>query len=499
MKILVDSYELNNKNYNLMKTLVYNLKNNDKCELSLLCRDEQIKNELLNSNEFFDFDIKMFNDNLEKYDFFISALNDKPDCIAKYSNITSIAILLDLIHRVEFQGEGFTTIRENTRFFRMYDYCISIYDYGNSKYNSVLGLDLKKQIVLDLYKFDDSYTEKDELSFRKSVCTKKFSELIVEKMLEINNQKNNKPLVSIVTITFNLIKNNRDKTIIECLDSVKNQTYENIEHIIIDGNSTDRTLELIKEYDKENKLKIFSEKDSGIYDAMNKGLKQSKGKYIVYLNSDDFYCRTNAVEEAVMLMEKNKLDYLFGDAKALTEEKKEATLIADINNLPYAMNYCHQTLFVKSEIMKDLGGFDLKKYKVSADSDVMIKLYIQKYKYGVLRNPYITYRLGGLSSEQSNQSKLDHSESFYINIGRNIGLTKKECEEIWAMRFTQFYPLKHQLYILRKLSKLFDTDEMVLRLIMNYNNELSLKQSIKRIGKIVFQKLKNIVKIRTLL
>ena len=100
MKILVDSYELNNKNYNLMKTLVYNLKNNDKCELSLLCRDEQIKNELLNSNEFFDFDIKMFNDNLEKYDFFISALNDKPDCIAKYSNITSIAILLDLIHRV---------------------------------------------------------------------------------------------------------------------------------------------------------------------------------------------------------------------------------------------------------------------------------------------------------------------------------------------------------------------------------------------------------------
>ena len=304
----------------------------------------------------------------------------------------------------------------------------------------------------------------------------------------------NRPLVSVVMATFN----EPLEFISSAIESILTQTYKNIEHIIIDGNSTDRTLELIKEYDKENKLKIFSEKDSGIYDAMNKGLKQSKGKYIVYLNSDDFYCRTNAVEEAVMLMEKNKLDYLFGDAKALTEEKKEATWIADINNLPYAMNYCHQTLFVKSEIMKDLGGFDLK-YKVSADSDVMIKLYIQKYKYGVLRNPYITYRLGGLSSEQSNQSKLDHSESFYINIGRNIGLTKKECEEIWAMRFTQFYPLKHQLYILRKLSKLFDTDEMVLRLIMNYNNELSLKQSIKRIGKIVFQKLKNIVKIRTLL
>ena len=495
MKILIDSYELNNKNYNLMKTLVYNLKSNDNCELSLLCRDEQIKSKLLNDNEFFDFDIKIFNDDLKKYDFFISAVNDKPDCIANHSNITSIALLLDLIHRIEFQGEGFTTIRENTRFFRMYDYYISAYDYGNSKYNSVLELDLKKQIIFDLYKFSTNYTEKNELNFRKSVCTKKFSELIVEKMLEIMNQKNNNPLVSIVTITFNLIKNNRDKTIIECLDSVKNQTYKNIEHIIIDGNSTDGTLELIKKYDKENKLKIFSEKDSGIYDAMNKGLKRSKGKYIVYLNSDDFYCRTNAVEEAVMLMEKNKLDYLFGDAKALTEEKKETTWIADINNLPYAMNYCHQTLFVKSKIMEN---FDLK-YKVSADSDIMIKLYVQKYKYSVLRNPYITYRLGGLSSEQSNQSKLDHSESFYVNIGRNIGLTKKECEEIWAMRFIQFYPVRHQLYILRKLSKVFDTDEMMLRLMMNYNNELSLKQSIKRIGKIVFQKLKNILKIRTLL
>lgn len=78
--------------------------------------------------------------------------------------------------------------------------------------------------------------------------------------------------------------------------------------------------------------------------------------------------------------------------------------------------------------MENLGGFDLK-YKVSADSDIMIKLYIQKYKYSVLRNPYITYRLGGLSSEQSNQSKLDHSESFYTNIGKNIGLTKKNVKK----------------------------------------------------------------------
>lgn len=492
MKILIDSYKLFDKNYNFIKTLIQNLKKNELCEVTLLCATQSEKNELVKSNQFYDFEIKIFDDNLEEYDFYLSAMNDKPDCISNYSNIISIALLVDLIYRAESIEESFATIRENMRFFRLYDYYISPYNYGTSVYNNILELDIKKQIILDLYNFDKNYDINQETIFRKSVCTKKFSDLLIEKLIAINNLKHRKPLVSIVTITFNLIKNNRDKTIIECLDSVKNQSYPNIEHLIIDGGSTDGTLELIKSYDTENKLKIYSEKDEGIYDAMNKGIEKASGKYIVFLNSDDFYCRDNAILEAVELLEKKELDYLFGDAKAMTEDGKETFWKADINKLPYAMNYCHQTLFVKTEVMRKLGNFDLS-YKISSDSDIMIKLYSNNYKYDILRNPYIMYRLGGLSSEQSNQSKLDHSESFYINIGKKIGLTRKECEEVWAMRFLQLYPLKHQIYILRKLSRCFDTDDILLYLVLN-NQNISLKQALKRIKQIVLTKIKNILR-----
>ena len=312
---------------------------------------------------------------------------------------------------------------------------------------------------------------------------------ILEKMTEINNLRSNEPLVSVVTITFNLIKNGRKETIVECMDSVKVQDYKNIEHIIVDGNSTDGTMELIKKYDSINRLRVYSEPDDGLYDAMNKGINHARGKYIVFLNSDDFYCRNNAISDAVSLLEKNKLDYLFGTAKAITVEGKVVLWHPDINSIPYAMNYCHQTLFVKTEVMKKLGGFNLA-YKVSSDSDMMIKLYKDNYKYGVLLDPYITYRLGGLSSVQSEQSKLDHSNSFYKQIGSEIGLTRKECEELWAMKFFKTYDIRHKLYMIRKLSKKFNTETVLIKIIENENYDLSLKQSVKRILQICARKIK---------
>ncbi len=222
---------------------------------------------------------------------------------------------------------------------------------------------------------------------------------------------------------------------------------------------------------------------------MNKGINHARGKYIVFLNSDDFYCRNNAISDAVSLLEKNKLDYLFGTAKAITVEGKVVLWHPDINSIPYAMNYCHQTLFVKTEVMKKLGGFNLA-YKVSSDSDMMIKLYKDNYKYGVLLDPYITYRLGGLSSVQSEQSKLDHSNSFYKQIGSEIGLTRKECEELWAMKFFKTYDIRHKLYMIRKLSKKFNTETVLIKIIENENYDLSLKQSVKRILQICARKIK---------
>mgnify|MGYP003605780804 CR=1 FL=1 len=489
MKILIDSYKLLDNNYNLMRTLINNLQNDKNCEITLLCSSKDEKNKLTENFIFDGYKFKLFDEDLGEYDFYLSAMNDKPDCISKFSNITSVAILLDLFYRFESLDESFATIRENTRFYRNYDYYLTPFNYPENIHNITDDLEIRNLIYLNLYNFSDNYTIEKELEFRKSVCTNAFSSLILEKMTEINNLRSNEPLVSVVTITFNLIKNGRKETIVECMDSVKVQDYKNIEHIIVDGNSTDGTMELIKKYDSINRLRVYSEPDDGHYDAMNKGINHARGKYIVFLNSDDFYCRNNAISDAVSLLEKNKLDYLFGTAKAITVEGKVVLWHPDINSIPYAMNYCHQTLFVKTEVMKKLGGFNLA-YKVSSDSDMMIKLYKDNYKYGVLLDPYITYRLGGLSSVQSEQSKLDHSNSFYKQIGSEIGLTRKECEELWAMKFFKTYDIRHKLYMIRKLSKKFNTETVLIKIIENENYDLSLKQSVKRILQICARKIK---------
>ena len=114
--------------------------------------------------------------------------------------------------------------------------------------------------------------------------------------------------VSIITTSFN-----SEKTILETIESVNNQTYSNIEHIFIDGLSTDNTLDIINENSKRSKI-IISEKDNGIYDAMNKGILNSSGDIICILNSDDIYYDKNSVEILIdNLTSNNKHDIFFSN------------------------------------------------------------------------------------------------------------------------------------------------------------------------------------------
>ena len=129
-----------------------------------------------------------------------------------------------------------------------------------------------------------------------------------------------KPLVTIVTITFNLSKAGREKYFRQCLESVHNQTYENIEHIVVDGASVDGTAELIKEYADKGWIKYISEPDKGIYEAMNKGVKMADGKYITFLNSDDYYNEKTGVEISVKALEESGADFSYAPVVNLDEK-----------------------------------------------------------------------------------------------------------------------------------------------------------------------------------
>ncbi len=115
------------------------------------------------------------------------------------------------------------------------------------------------------------------------------------------------PKVSIITVCYNSAK-----TIEDTIQSVVNQTYDNIEYIIIDGLSTDNTLEIVNKY-KDKITKIISEKDNGLYDAINKGIGLATGEIIANLNSDDFYIDNNVIADVVVKIEEEKSDTLYAN------------------------------------------------------------------------------------------------------------------------------------------------------------------------------------------
>ena len=204
--------------------------------------------------------------------------------------------------------------------------------------------------------------------------------------------------ISIITVVWN----NKD-TIKDAIDSVLAQTYENIEYIIIDGASSDGTVEIVKSYG--NKItKFLSEKDNGLYDAMNKGIVQATGDIVGILNSDDFYIDEFVIEKVVQEFKDKEVDSLFADLVFVKPENLDKTVrYYDSSHFrpekfAYGWMPAHPTFFVRKEIYDKYGTFKLD-YKIAADYEILVR-FLQKYKisYTYLNQVIIKMRLGGIST-----------------------------------------------------------------------------------------------------
>lgn len=186
------------------------------------------------------------------------------------------------------------------------------------------------------------------------------------KLIEITDRR--EPLISIVTVCLNAAEH-----IERCIQSVLGQTYANIEYTIIDGGSTDGTLRIIKKY--ENRITNWvSEKDRGIYDAMNKGIAMCKGKYIGLLNSDDYYS-SDAVQTVVnAISEDDPIDILHGNTMVMAPK---GSYISKGNHDDLLRNWAvkHPTCFIKSEIYRSFKYDDT--IKISADYDLLLQLSVE--------------------------------------------------------------------------------------------------------------------------
>lgn len=201
------------------------------------------------------------------------------------------------------------------------------------------------------------------------------------------------PLVTIITVVFNNVE-----TVAKCIDSVLAQTYANIEYIIVDGASNDGTQDVIKQYQEQVDY-VVSQKDNGIYNAMNKGLKLAKGDYIAFINADDFYIST-AVEWSVENIIKNGLDisyagFYYADENGVAvvaDESKPWSEAMLVEGVPGG----HETLFLHKDCYNQLNGYD-ESYRLAADYHLFVRCFFAGFKAGPLQRNILVMMPGGTS------------------------------------------------------------------------------------------------------
>lgn len=204
-------------------------------------------------------------------------------------------------------------------------------------------------------------------------------------------------IISIITPTFN-----SGLALEKCILSVKNQTYPNIEHIIVDGLSNDNTLEIIKKYEGTYNLKWLSEKDSGVADAMNKGFKMASGEVFTWIDSDNYYLENNFIEKVMgAYNSENEVNMVITNCLSQYEESTKRTLISP-ENLTYdkllneGSQFTPECVYFNRDLFFKAGGFNLEN-KLLADYELWLNIFRQNPKYVKLPIVSIIY----ISNEDS--------------------------------------------------------------------------------------------------
>ncbi|WP_291866345.1 glycosyltransferase family 2 protein [Maribacter sp.] len=213
--------------------------------------------------------------------------------------------------------------------------------------------------------------------------------------------------ISLITGTYN-----SEEYIQDCVSSINEQDYTTIEHIIIDGASTDNTIHIIN--NTENRVtKIVSEPDNGIYDAMNKGIQLATGDVIGILNSDDFYTNSNVISTVISAFINNEVDCVYGNLFYVDQKNpsiiKRKWITGEYNlkkGFKNGWHPAHPAFFVKKEIYNKYGSFDTN-FKIAADFELMLR-FLDKHKISshYIPEALVRMRLGG-ESNKSYQSNID--------------------------------------------------------------------------------------------
>lgn len=236
--------------------------------------------------------------------------------------------------------------------------------------------------------------------------------------------------ISIITITYNSAK-----TLPRALESVQSQTYKDIEHVIVDGASTDGTRDIIKQYAAKHKnVQWISEKDNGIYNALNKGIRMATGDVIGFLHSDDVFYSADSIGQIAQAFAQNEVDIVYGDLQYCKADKVVRRWKSNDYNpcgLKYGWMPPHPTVYVRREVYEQVGEYD-EWFRISADYDMILRMFKAGFCSKYIPTTLVTMETGGASNKDT-RARLSKTQEDYIVLKKNhvgAGYLTVACKQL---------------------------------------------------------------------
>ena len=240
--------------------------------------------------------------------------------------------------------------------------------------------------------------------------------------------------ISIITITYNSAA-----TLQHALDSVLSQTYPDIEHVLVDGASRDGTRELIEKYAREHaNVRWVSEKDGGIYNAINKGIRMATGDIIGFLHSDDQLYSADSIEQVAEAFESSHVDVVYGDlqyCKGGRVVRRWKSNAFSPRSLKFGWMPPHPTVYVRREVYQQVGEYD-EWFSIAADYDMMLRIFKTGYKTHYIPSVLVSMETGG-ASNRSTRARLSKTQEDCIALRKNhvgAGFLTVACKQLRKIR-----------------------------------------------------------------
>lgn len=274
-------------------------------------------------------------------------------------------------------------------------------------------------------------------------------------------------MISIVTPCFNIISEGREELFHRMMDSVHQQSFENIEHIVVDNDSNDGTDKILKTYLEKGWItRVVREKKRGIYPAMNAGLNLVQGDFINIMNTDDYFSDLDYLSTAAETLNDNEIDFIHAD-RLIKSRLGNPDVIKKGNELQayFRMPFRHQTMLVRKNVFDNVGLFD-ENYQICADYKWMLQMLLAGKK-GYYLPKVVVYSLDGRASSNREKCIKEVTQVLYECYGQQYGLTLDDCQNIYLRKVSD--------KLLSKIVSQISNKKIVKSLKYCYESEKKLK------------------------